>query len=149
VLNDLRRLTNSKSVCCDFETMLVQDFLKLCLIVSRLLAPRIALDGHDFLVWLAFSRIPRFVLLAFVEVVVVVALLVIIVLREAIVLLVLLVRAPYHHVAQFHGNILAVASEVVVGVLRENAVLEAADDVLVGNVGNGGSHLEETLGVGP
>jgi hypothetical protein len=37
----------------------------------------------------------------------------------------------------------------MVGVLREEAVLEAADDVLVGNDGNGGSHLEETSGVGP
>jgi hypothetical protein len=42
-----------------------------------------------------------------------------------------------------------VASEVVVGVLREEAVLEAANDVLVGNVGYGGSNLEETPGVGP
>jgi hypothetical protein len=37
----------------------------------------------------------------------------------------------------------------VVGVLREEAILEAADDVLVGDVGDGGSHLEEMLGVGP
>jgi hypothetical protein len=34
----------------------------------------------------------------------------------------------------------------VVRVLREEAVLEAADDVLVGDVGDGGLHLEETLG---
>jgi hypothetical protein len=40
-------------------------------------------------------------------------------------------------------------SEVVVGVLREEAVREAADDVLVGNFGAGGSHLKETPGVGP
>jgi hypothetical protein len=37
----------------------------------------------------------------------------------------------------------------VVGVLREEAILEAADDVLVGNVGDGGSHLEEAPGVRP
>jgi hypothetical protein len=36
----------------------------------------------------------------------------------------------------------------MVGMLREEAVLEAADDVLIGDVGVGGSHLEETLGVG-
>jgi hypothetical protein len=37
----------------------------------------------------------------------------------------------------------------VVRVLREEAIMEAADDVLVGNVGDGCSHLEETPGVGP
>jgi hypothetical protein len=42
-----------------------------------------------------------------------------------------------------------VASEVVVGVLLEEAVLEAANYVLVGDVGNGVLHLEEALGVGP
>jgi hypothetical protein len=36
----------------------------------------------------------------------------------------------------------------VVGVLKKEAALEAADDVLVSNVGDGGSHLEETPGVG-
>jgi hypothetical protein len=34
-------------------------------------------------------------------------------------------------------------------VLREQAVLEAADDILVDDVGDGGSYLEETPGVGP
>jgi hypothetical protein len=37
----------------------------------------------------------------------------------------------------------------MVGALREEAILEAADDVLVGDVGDGGSHLEEASGVGP
>jgi hypothetical protein len=36
----------------------------------------------------------------------------------------------------------------VVGVLQEEAVLEAADDILVGDVGDGGSHLEEVPDVG-
>jgi hypothetical protein len=82
-------------------------------------------------------------------VVVAVALLVVVALREPIVLLVLLVSPPCHHVAHLHGSSRAVASEVMVSVFREEAVLEAADDVLVGNIGNGGSHLEETPGVGP
>jgi hypothetical protein len=34
-------------------------------------------------------------------------------------------------------------------VLREESVLEAADDILVSDVGNGSAHLEEMLGVGP
>jgi hypothetical protein len=33
-------------------------------------------------------------------------------------------------------------------VLREEPLLEAADDVLVGDVGDGGAYLEETSGVG-
>jgi hypothetical protein len=37
----------------------------------------------------------------------------------------------------------------VVHVLQEEPVLEAADYVLIGDVGNGGAHLEEAPGVGP
>jgi hypothetical protein len=127
----------------------VQDFLKLYLIAPRLLAPQITLNILDFLVWLALSGIPRVVSLALVEVVVVVALLVVVMLGEAIVLLILLVSPPCHHVMQFHGGSRAVASEVVVSVLRKDAVLEAADEVLIDDVGDGGSHLEETPCVGP
>jgi hypothetical protein len=36
----------------------------------------------------------------------------------------------------------------VVCVLQEESVLDTADDVLIGDVGDGGSHLDETLGVG-
>jgi hypothetical protein len=68
--------------------------------------------------------------LTFVEV----SLLVIVALREAIVLLILLVSPPCHHVVQLHDSSRMVASEVMVGVLQEEAVLEIADDILVGNV---------------
>jgi hypothetical protein len=37
----------------------------------------------------------------------------------------------------------------VVGVLQEKTILEAADDVLTSDVGDGGSHLEEPPSVGP
>jgi hypothetical protein len=57
-------------------------------------------------------------------VVVAVALLVIVALRETIILLVLLVSPLCHHVAQLHGSSRAVAFEVVVGVLREEAILK-------------------------
>jgi hypothetical protein len=56
--------------------MFVQDFFKLSLISPRLLASRIVLNSHDFLVWLALSRVPRVVLLALVEEAIAVALLV-------------------------------------------------------------------------
>jgi hypothetical protein len=127
----------------------MQDFLKLCLIAPQLLAPWIVLNNSDFMVWLALSGISQVVLLALVEVVVAVALLAVVALGEAIVLLILLVSPHCHHIPQFHCGSRSVASEVVVRVLREKAVLEATDDVLVVNVCDGGSYLEETLGVGP
>jgi hypothetical protein len=101
------------------------------------------------LVWLALSGIPRVVPLALVEVVVIVALLVVVALKEAIVLLVLLISPLCHHVMQLHGSSRMVVSEVVVGVLREEAILKVADDVLIGNVGDGGSYVEETPRVKP
>jgi hypothetical protein len=57
-------------------------------------------------------------------VVVAVAMLVIVALRETIILLIDLVSPPCYHVAQFHGSSRTVVSEVVVGVLREEVVLE-------------------------
>jgi hypothetical protein len=87
--------------------------------------------------------------LALVEVVVAIALLVVVALGEAVVLLVLLVSPPCHHVTQLYGSSQAIAPEVVVCVLQEEPVLKATDDVLIDDVGNGGAHLEETLGVGP
>jgi hypothetical protein len=103
------------------QALLVQDFLKLSLIVPRLLASRFALNSGDFMVWLAFSGVSRVVPLAFVRVVVVVALLVIFAIGEALILLILLVGTPCHHVMEFHGSSWAVASEVMVSVLREHS----------------------------
>jgi hypothetical protein len=110
---------------------------------------RIALDNRDFMVWLALSGIPRVVLLAFVEVVIAFALLIVVALGEAVVFLVLLVSPPFHHVMKLHGSSWVVTPEVVVRVLREEAILEAMNDVLIGDVGDGGARLEETPCVGP
>jgi hypothetical protein len=87
--------------------------------------------------------------LALVEVAVAIALLVVVALGEAVVLLVLLVSPPCHHVAQLYNSSRAIAPKVVIRVLREEPILEAVDDVLIGDVGDGGAHLEETPGVGP
>jgi hypothetical protein len=132
-----------------YRALFVHDFLDLCVIVPRLLATRIALDNRDFLVWLALLSVPRAVPLALVKVAIAIALLVIIALGEAVVLLVLLVSPPCHHVTQLHGTSWAIASEVVVRVFREEPILEAADDVLVSDVGDGGACLKETPAVGP
>jgi hypothetical protein len=127
----------------------VHNFLELCVIVPRLLTTQIALNSRDFLVWLALSGVTGVVPLDLVEMAVAIALLVMVAHGEAIVLLVLLVSPPCHHVTQLHSSSWAIASEVVVRVLQEEAILEAVDDVLIGDVGDGGAHLEETPGVGP
>jgi hypothetical protein len=126
-----------------YRALFVHDFLVLCVVVSRLLATRIPLNGHDFLVWLALLGVLRVVPLALVEVAIAIALLVVVALGEAVILLVLLVSPPCHHVTQLDGSSQAIASGVVVRVLQEEPVLEAADDVLVGDVGNGGACLDE------
>jgi hypothetical protein len=106
---------------------------------------RIVLDSRDFMVWLMLLDVPPMVPLAFVIVAIAIALFVMVALEEAIVFHILLVRPPCHHVTQLHDSSQAVAPEVVVRVLREEAVLEATDDVLIGDVGDGGARLKETL----
>jgi hypothetical protein len=114
-------------------------------VVPQLLAARVSLDSRDFMVWLALSGVPRVVPLAFVEVAIAVALFVVDVLGKVVVFLILLVSPPGHHVTQLHGSSRAIAPEVLVRVLQEEAVLEATDDVLIGNVGDSGVRLKETL----
>jgi hypothetical protein len=80
--------------------------------------------------------------LAFIEVAVATAVLVVVALGEAVIFLVLLVSPPRHHVAQLHGSSRIVAPEVVVRVLREEVILETTDDVLIGDVSDGGARLE-------
>jgi hypothetical protein len=132
-----------------YQALFVHDFLIFQVVVPRLLATQVALDSRDFMVWLALSGVPQVVPLAFIEVAIAIALLVVITLGEAIVFLVLLVSPPCHHVTQLHGSNWAVAPEVIVCVLQEEAVLEATDDVFVDDVGDGGAHLKETTCVGP
>jgi hypothetical protein len=125
------------------------DWLILCLVIFRLLATRIVLNSHDFLVWLVLLGVPRVVPLAFVEVAVAISLFVVIALGKAVVLLVLLVSPLCHHVTQLCGSSWAIEPEDVVRVLPEEPVLEATNDIFAGDVGEGGTHLEETPCVGP
>jgi hypothetical protein len=101
------------------------------------------------MVWLALSRVSRVVLLAFVEVAIAVALFVVVALGKAVIFLIILVSQPGHHVTQLHGSSRAVAPEVVVHVLQEEAVLEATADVLIGDVGDDDARLKETPCVRP
>jgi hypothetical protein len=86
--------------------------------------------------------------LALVEVAIAIALIVVVALGESVILLILVVSPPCHHVAQLYGSSWAIAPEVVVRVLREEPFPEAADDVFVGDVGDGGARLEEMPGGG-
>jgi hypothetical protein len=88
------------------------------------------------MVWLAFLGGFRVVPLAFVGAVAV-FMLVIVALVEALVLLVLLVGPSLHYVKEFHDSLGAIAAEVVVDVLQAEAILEAVDDVLISDVGDG------------
>jgi hypothetical protein len=128
-----------------YWALFVHDFLIFRVIDPRLLATRIALDSRGFMVWLALLGIPRVVPLAFVEMAADIALLVVVALGEAVVLLVLLVSPLCHHVPQLHGSSRTIVPEVMVRVLQEEPVLETVDDILVGDVGNGGAYLEEVL----
>jgi hypothetical protein len=80
---------------------------------------------------------------------VVVAALVIVFLGETLILLILLVGPSLPHVVELHGSLGAVAAQVAVDVLHSEAVLEAVDDILIGEVGNGGAFVEEVLSVQP
>jgi hypothetical protein len=100
------------------------------------------------MVWLALSGEFRVVPLAFGGVVAIIAL-VIVTLGEALILLILLVGPSLHHVVELHDSLGAVVTKVVVDVVRAEAVLEAVDDILIGDVGDGGAHLEEAPGVEP
>jgi hypothetical protein len=127
----------------------VSHFLVIRVVVLRLLARRIALDSCDFMVWLALSGVPRVVRLAFVKVAIAIALLVVVALGEVIIFLILLVSPPCHHVTQLQDSSRAIAPEVVVRALREEAMLEATNYVLIGDVGHGGARLKETPCVRP
>jgi hypothetical protein len=131
-----------------YQALLVSDLLELGLLVPRLLPTLVALDIHDFLVWLALSGGFQVGPLAFVGAVPVAAL-VVVALGEAFVLLVFQIGPLLHHVPKLHGGSRAIASEVAVDMLQGKAVLEAMDDVLVGDVGDGCTYLEETPSVGP
>jgi hypothetical protein len=82
----------------------MHDLLIIRLVVPRLFATRIALDGCDFMVWLTLSNVPRVVPLAFVEVAVAIALLVMVALGEAVVFLIFLVSPSCHQVKQLHSS---------------------------------------------
>jgi hypothetical protein len=95
------------------RALLVQDLLILVLLVLQLFAAWVAINSHDFIIWLALLGGSRVVLLDFVGAVVAVALVVVILGEE----LILLVGLSLHHVVELHDSLGAVASDVAVDIL--------------------------------
>ena len=129
-------------------TQLEQNLLKLILRVPCLLAPLVALDNRDNIMWLAlFEEI----LLASIKALVIVpfASVVVIAIGELLALLVLLIRLSLYHVAELHDCLGSSATEVTVDVKRGEVILIAVDHVLIGDVGDGCTSVEEVPGVGP
>jgi hypothetical protein len=133
------------------RALLVQDLYELLLLAPRLLALRVAVNSRDEIILLVLLGGSRVVPPAFVGAIVVVpfAPVVGVPLGVAVAFLVLLVTPSLHHVMKFHDGVGPVASKVAVEVPLGEAILEAVDDVLVEDVGDGGTGVEEALGVGP
>ena len=131
-------------------TQLEQNLLKLILRVPCLLVPLVALDNRDNIMWLALfeeillASIKALVIVPFASVVVVV-----VAIGELLALLVLLIRLSLYHVAKLHDCLGSTATEVTVYVKRGEVILIAVDHVLIGDVGDGCTSVEEVPGVGP
>jgi hypothetical protein len=69
-------------------------------------------------------------------------------LQEAVALLVLLVRPSFHHVVEPCNGLGLVAAKISKESLVGDAVVEAVDDVLLGDVGDGGASVKEAAIVG-
>ena len=59
-------------------------------------------------------------------------------------LLLFLVGPLQHHVVEGHNRSRSVSSEVAIELLSGKAVVEAVDDVVVDDVGDGGARVEES-----
>ena len=59
-------------------------------------------------------------------------------------LLLFLVGPLQHHVVEGHNRLRSVSSEVAIELLSGKAVVEAVDDVVVDDVGDGGARVEES-----
>jgi hypothetical protein len=72
-----------------------------------------------------------------------VVVLVVIALREMIALLLLLVRPSLHHVAEPHDGLGSITTKISKESLISDVVVEAVDDVLLEDVSDGGTYVEE------
>ena len=65
--------------------------------------------------------------------------------REVILLLLFLIIPLQHHVSEGHDRSGAVASKIMVELLCSEPIMEAVDDVIIGDVGDGGAGVEKSF----
>jgi hypothetical protein len=129
--------------------LLLQELLEL-LLRRRLLAPRRSIDSRDDIIWLSFPGWPRKVPLALVAVVVVWApQIAVLTPREPLPHLLFLLGPIVHHVTKARNSFWPVLPEIPVYARVGNAVEEAVDDVLLRDVRDSGTNIEEATRVGP
>jgi hypothetical protein len=131
------------------RALLLQELLKL-LLRRRLLAPRRTIDSRDDIIWLSFPRSTRKVPLAFVVAVVVWALqIAILTPREPLPHLLLLFGPIVHHIMKARNSLRPVPPKIPVDALVGDAVVETINDIILRDVRDGGTDVEEATCVGP
>jgi hypothetical protein len=127
---------------------LLQELLEL-LLRHRLLVMRRTLDGRDEIIWPAFSGWTRIVPLAFIVAVVVwTPQIAILVPREPLPHLLLLFGPVVHHITKARNSFRPVPLEVSVDAWVGDAIVEAVDNVVLRDVRDGSTDVEEATCVG-
>jgi hypothetical protein len=128
-----------------FLQELFKLLLRCCLPASRRM-----IHSRDEVVWLALSRWTRIVPLALVGTIVICAPQVAVIApREPLPHLFLLLGSVMHHVTKSCNSFWSVPPKISVDAWVGDAIVEAVDNVLLRDIHNGGTHVEEMACVGP
>jgi hypothetical protein len=131
------------------RALLLQELLKL-LLRRRLLAPQRTIDICNHIIWLSIPGWTRKVPLAFVIAIVIWApQIAILTPREPLPQLLLLFGPIEHHNMKARNSLRPVAPEIPVDARVGDAVVETIDDVVLRDVRDGGTDVEEATCVGP
>jgi hypothetical protein len=127
---------------------LLQELLKL-LLRRRFLAARGTIHSRDEIIWLAFSVWTRIVPLAFVIAVVFwTPQIAILAPQEPLPHLLLLFGPVVHHIMKARNSFRPILPEVSVDAWVGDAIVEAVDDVILRDVRDGSTNIEEATCVG-
>jgi hypothetical protein len=130
------------------RALLLQELLKL--LRHQLLALRRMIDSRDDIIWLLFPGWTRKVPLAFVVAVVVWApQIAILTLWEPLSHLLILFGPIVHHITKARNSLWPIPPKISVDAWVGDAIVEAADDVFLRDVRDGGADVEEATCVGP
>ena len=131
----------------DWTPFVMKDLVELILQFFSLFTTRGAIHSTDYVIRLVYTR--RISLVAGPSTVVVALPIVVVVAAwEAAASLLLFVCAALHHVSYLHYHFGVITPKVTVQRLDGDAAMEVVDDVIVGDVGDSGSCVEEALDVG-